>query len=159
MTEKGLSVKDRLLLKIEIQENGCWHWTGWIHSNGYGRYTPTKGQTDSAHAWSYRVFVGPIPEGKQIDHICHNKDSTCKGGTSCMHRRCINPNHLETVTSLENNNRSSNHYANKTHCKQGHEFTEVNTLVTIDEKGTHRRCLKCKRAAARETARRRRARR
>lgn len=159
MTKKGLSVKDRLLLKIEKQENGCWYWTGWIHPKGYGRYTPVRGQTASAHVWSYRVFIGPVPEDSQIDHTCHNEDPTCKGGITCMHRRCINPEHLEAVTSLENNNRSLNHYANKTHCKNNHEFSKENTLIITDERGTRRVCLKCKRKSGRETMRKIRARR
>lgn len=46
-----------------------------------------------AHRVSYETFVGPIPEGAQLDH---RTDLGCIGGL------CIHPNHLEPVTSEEN---------------------------------------------------------
>ena len=35
------------------------------------------------------LAVGPIPDGREIDHLCRN-------------HRCVNPDHLEPVTHLEN---------------------------------------------------------
>ncbi len=45
---------------------------------------------------------GKIPNGYNIDHLCHNVDKTCMGGNLCKHRRCVNPEHLEAVTAKVN---------------------------------------------------------
>jgi hypothetical protein len=65
------------------------------------------------------LFVGPIPEGLVIDHLCRN-------------RGCINPTHMEPVTNAENVLRGEGPTAvnaRKTHCKRGHPFDDVNTYV------------------------------
>lgn len=40
----------------------------------------------------YAAYRGAIPEGKHIDHLCRN-------------RRCVNPDHMEAVTLMENTQR------------------------------------------------------
>lgn len=57
---------------------------GRIAPNGYGMIGKSY-----AHRLSYEKYVGPIPEGLQIDHLCRN-------------RACINHRHMEPVTSSEN---------------------------------------------------------
>jgi hypothetical protein len=74
----------------------------------------------------------------QIDHVCHSEATDCDGGDTCIHRRCINPNHLEPVTPRENSRRTNK--ARKTHCVHGHLFDEANTHIRPN--GT-RRCRKC----------------
>ena len=57
----------------------------------------------------YSWLVGAIPHGYDIDHVCHNAAAVagrCAGGDSCIHRRCVNPDHLEPVTRRENTLRS-----------------------------------------------------
>lgn len=83
------------------QSGECWVWTGGKYSNGYGTH-PIKGSGHLAHRFAYELLRGAIPEGAQIDHICHN-------------RSCVNPSHLRPVTSkqnVENKNRvrSDNKY-------------------------------------------------
>jgi hypothetical protein len=94
-----------------------------------------RGQTVSVHRWAYEHFVGPIPEGLEIDHLCRN--------TAC----CL-PSHMEPVTHAENMARrvAQTHWSRrKTHCKWGHEFTSENTLLLP---GNRRVCREC---AARRT--------
>lgn len=79
---------------------GCWTWQKGTR-NGYGRMR-RGGQLHSAHIWYWQQAHGPVPEGLQLDHICHSNDKSCAGGFDCPHRRCVNPNHLEPVAHALN---------------------------------------------------------
>lgn len=70
---------------------GCWNWTKAVRANGYG-WCGRRDWRGSAHRFAYTHFVGPIPDGLTIDHLCRN-------------RRCINPEHLEAVSGAENTRR------------------------------------------------------
>lgn len=83
----GASIQERLSLHRRVQADGCWVWTG-SKTSGYGRIYLDKSQK-FVHRVSYEHYVGPIPEGKHIDHLCRN-------------RSCFNPDHLEPVTPQEN---------------------------------------------------------
>src|SRR6266542_2417269 len=109
-----------------------WIWTGSVfQETGYGQYSRVE---PLAHRAAYRLYVGPIPEGMQLDH-------TCTYG-----KLCVNPfTCLELVTCYENNRRSNN-YVGTTHCKFGHEFTEENTIRVSPSKSQpngQRRCRIC----------------
>lgn len=80
---------DRFFSFVVKQENGCWLWTGCKTRGGYGSFRNEKGKTENAHRWAYRVFIGSVPEGLELDHLCRN-------------RSCVNPHHLEPVTRYEN---------------------------------------------------------
>ncbi len=115
-------------------ETPCWIWQMTITKYGYGvfYYDNKKWR---AHRYFYTVFKGPIPDGLVIDHLCRV-------------RECVNPNHLEAVTTRENTLRSDNFiavHARKTHCIRGHPFGEANTRMT--PKG--RDCRTCARMRAR----------
>lgn len=128
--------------------DGCWIWTGAL-SDGYGTtnemYGPKgarKSRTIYVHRVMYELLVGPIPKGMQLDHLDHTNDPTCPGGSACLHRRCVRPDHLEAVTQAENIRRGpGNGYAERTHCKYGHEFTPENTRVRSDRRS--RGCIAC----------------
>lgn len=134
---------------IELGSRGCWLWTGYVTPDGYGRWGTGKGRT-GAHRWAYREWVGPIPAGLVIDHLCHDP-KVCAGGPACDHRRCVNPAHLAAVTKRENDARTT--YTAMTHCKRGHEFTPENTYTG---RGV-RQCRACQRAAVAAYRARRRA--
>jgi hypothetical protein len=119
----------RVARKIEVDDRGCWLWCGAIDRYGYGvvRLGP---ETAGAHRATYELLIGPIPDGLQIDHLCRV-------------RRCVNPQHLETVTQRENLHRGDTvnvRYASRTHCPKGHPFDEANTYVRSTGA---RRCRAC----------------
>lgn len=132
----------------------CVVWAGTIAETGYGVITIGNRQY-KAHRLAYEAVNGPIPVNQEtgepfsLDHQCHNADRTCRGGSNCPHRRCVNPDHLEPATNVENVMRGvSPHAVNarKTRCVWGHDFTAENT--GIDSQG-YRFCRTCRRAAAR----------
>ncbi len=129
------------MAKVVLSPDGCCHWQGTILKNGYGQIG-SGGRHWLAHRFFYTELVGEIPEGKVLDHKCHN-ESDCVGGDACPHRRCVNPSHLEPTTRKINTNRGRSANGLKTHCPQGHEYTETNTFTS--SRG-HRLCRACGRA-------------
>jgi hypothetical protein len=108
-----------------------WHWRGTTTSDGYGVFSlRVTGFTDSlAHRIAYQLERGQIPVGLHIDHLCRV-------------RHCVNPDHMELVTRGENVRRGNNHNRDKTHCPQGHEYTEENTYRRPGDP-TQRYCRSC----------------
>lgn len=94
------------LSRVEPQPDGCVYWTGAVTPNGYGQVSVGGGVTRTTHVAAYELHVGPVPDGLDLDHVCHNRDVTCPGGWDCMHRRCMNVDHLEPVTRAENMRRA-----------------------------------------------------
>lgn len=156
----------RFWAKID-KTDGCWLWTAAISkADGYGRFEWPGGSLP--HRFAYELLVGLIPEGLDLDHLCHNADRTCTGGNECLHRRCVRPDHLEPATRSTNNRRgrtgdapASHVGVKRTHCRRGHELTPANSYVypsPIPGRTTRRReCRTCKRERDAETYRRRRA--
>lgn len=87
-----------------------------------------KYQSWKLHRWAYTQVFGTIPEGYEIDHICHNEAvarGECKGGP-CQHRACINPEHMRAVTKSENQKAGMAGFGSRTECKHGHALTADN---------------------------------
>ena len=119
----------------------CWIWNGGRSHKGYGMINGVSRRGDRqalyAHRVVYEALVGPIPDGLTIDHLCRN-------------RACMNPAHMEPVTSRENTLRGFGPgaiCARATHCLRGHPY---------DRKGKRNRwcsiCDSLRKKAEREKA-------
>lgn len=131
-------VEQKLMARVQRTETGCWEWTGSRTAGGYGQIR-RRYVVYGAHRLSYETFVGPIPEGLHLDHLCRNPP-------------CINPEHLEPVTSRENCLRGISPAAKnavKTHCVNGHPLTGANLAI---DRG-HRACVECRRRRGRKRMR------
>lgn len=121
-----------------VRPSGCWEWSGHKTDEGYGKVFGKDlcgATTKIAHRWMYECLVGPIPDGLEIDHLCRN-------------RGCVNPSHLEPVTTRENVLRGDGppaRNARKTHCRNGHPLTGDN-VAHPGGNLNKRRCRMCYRA-------------
>lgn len=123
----------RLWSKVKkgIDEKDCWGWTDSLSKAGYAyfSYGGRKGKKVLAHRLLYEIMIGPIPEGKDLDHLCRN-------------RFCVRPDHQQPASRRENLLRGETIYAREasaTHCPQGHPYDLLNTRFY---KG-NRICRKC----------------
>jgi hypothetical protein len=129
----------RFFGSFEKQSDGCWKWKHGLNYEGYGHFRVRR-KTLSAHRYSYQKFVGPVPEGKELHHLCD-------------HPWCVNPEHLKPVTSLEHartRDQSGNgkyvaaYHSAKTHCPRGHPYSGDNLILEKrSDGGIARRCKIC----------------
>lgn len=72
-----------LLSRIEYGPGGCWLWVGYVNPRTH--YAQHRKAGKDIHRLAYELFIGPIPEGAQLDHA--------KG---CP-KHCVNPYTLTPV--------------------------------------------------------------
>ena len=125
------SVEERLVGRRIVTPAGCWEYRGALTRDGYAHMTVGY-RTRSVHRVAYETFVGPVPPGLQIDHLCCNKG-------------CFRPTHLEAVPKEENIRRA---FANglvprprRSECIRGHALVPSNIYMGRDGK---RRCVECR---------------
>lgn len=128
-------VLDRFIDKVQFEPNtGCWIWNGAkAGRSNYAQFTVgyvgKQKHVALAHRFAYQWFVGRIPDGLVIDHLCDVP-------------ACVNPDHLRACTQKQNVMRSLGVCAKnavKTHCPQGHKYTPENTKI---DRGK-RSCRRC----------------
>lgn len=78
----------RVLQNITKEDRGftseCWIWGGEKDRSGYGRI-----KRNGRYVMVHWVLKGDPPAGLEVDHLCNQRD-------------CVNPDHLEYVTTKEN---------------------------------------------------------
>lgn len=85
-----ITQKDRARFDAKVAEpdaNGCHLWMAKT-TRGYGIFRLNR-RLEYAHRVAFEIHHGPIPEGFEVDHICHVTD-------------CVNPEHLRAVTPKQN---------------------------------------------------------
>ena len=113
----------------------CWVCDLSINQWGYARVRWPTGISGKrvVHRVVYELFVGEVPEGMELDHLCRTTN-------------CCRPSHLEAVSKATNVRRGNGparageRERAKTHCPAGHEYSVANTWVN---KRGHRACRRC----------------
>lgn len=111
------------------EQTGCWLWHGAHDEKGYAMIGGTR-----AHLNYYRRFVGPIPDGLEIDHLCQV-------------RRCVNPSHLRLVSHTENMRRAKNTKLTLEKARriralrvEGHSASEIGEMFGVSRDMVYRIC-------------------
>jgi len=129
------SLAERFWIRVDRRgPDECWPWLGYISPDGYGHLWDGS-ENIGAHRISWRLANGPTPAGKELDHLCR-------------HRSCVNPGHLEPVTTFENIMRGESPpaiNARKACCPNGHAYK----AGKFSNGKSYRHCPICSRAKQR----------
>lgn len=116
------------------KSDDCWAWTGTTMGMGHGRYR-WQGEERLAHVVSWIIEHGVDPRPLCVLHHCDNPP-------------CVRPSHLFLGTRADNTadmmSKGRDYWSQRTHCKNGHEFTVHGTLRTRKNGHTYRLCRVCK---------------
>lgn len=130
-----MPIDEKYIVDRVDDTDGCWRWKNFVNPYGYAVISYREGgerTNEMAHRLSYKLFVGDIPEGMVIDHLCRVRD-------------CVNPSHLEVVSQRVNIRRGltgTGRHKLLSHCSRGHKFTEKNTYIKPNGARNCKSCLK-----------------
>lgn len=119
----------------------CWDWMGAKTQDGYGAIGAggREGRTLMAHRVVFNLLGLDIPEGMEADHLC-------------FRRHCVNPDHIEIVTGIENKRRQRRYL--KLTCINGHDIIGDNIYVSPSGRRNCRACRKMWASASNATRKR-----
>lgn len=123
----------RIVLAVSRDENGCWNWQAVRDRKGYAQIS-VRGRTSIGHRVAFEQFRDPLTEGLELDHLCRNTS-------------CVNPWHLEEVTTAENHRRRAEAI---TRCRNGHPYDEANTYIRPNGERDCRACIRARVIAYRQ---------
>lgn len=137
------AIKELITSRVDVVQLGhdspCWISDRAGNGRGYTKLA-IQGRFWYTHRLAYTLWVGDIPDGLVIDHLCRN-------------RACCNPEHLEPVTTRDNLLRgetSAAREAAQTHCKRGHLLAGAN-LYRRPDGSSKRECRNCRNSARRRS--------
>src|SRR5215475_10040875 len=108
--------------------SACWEWNGAKTPLGYAVLRMPDGRNGYVHRIVYRILIGPIPTGSELDHLCRNPG-------------CLNPDHLEPVSHRTNITRGKAAIkAARTHCRRGHRLSADSVFTRADGARCCRQC-------------------
>lgn len=135
--------KERLMKKVTITESGCWLMRGPI--TGKSRTLWVEGKAVPIRLAFWLLFKAEAPPKKCVAHV-----------SACQNPNCVAPGHTvfkdktggaKGKTWKWPAHRKAKVLVRATHCREGHEYTEENTMwVNHTKSGLKRRCRKCKSA-------------
>lgn len=128
MPRPAAPLEDRISANVVSTPFGCWQWSARRDRDGYG-VIKVSGAPKAAHRVAYATFTGALDPAMQLDHLCHN-------------RACVNPDHLEPVTTQVNTARGVK--PNRGACPNGHPRSSDNVYTTPQG---HKTCRPCRLAA------------
>ena len=124
-------------MKPTTLETPCSEWQGALSTHGYG-VKWCDGRQVGAHRWVVAQILGwEALKGKVVRHRCDNP-------------ACFRYDHLLVGTQSDNmldmHRKGRHKIARRTHCQQGHEYTEENTRLYAGRQ----HCRTCHRLYMRE---------
>ena len=119
---------ERFWTKVN-KTDSCWLWTGKI-DDGYGRFQIGP-KLYLVHRLAFAMLNHKLGENTQVDHLCKV-------------RNCINPKHLDEVTSKENTRRGliKKYNTDPNKCPYGHDYDRE--IPGKAEGSVYKNCSKCR---------------
>ncbi len=128
--EPGLIAEEEFAALTAMLPNGCIEWRGSLDSKGYGRF-----KRDGRQYFAHRValaLAGVDLGENDVDHLCRN-------------RRCVNPDHLEPVSTKENTARGNGATAAAIRARRDGECVNGHVIAEVGEhrQGDGFTCAEC----------------